>query len=72
MNENCLKGMQCPKCGSYEPFRINAQVTLTAYDDGTEFNGGDVEWDDDAACACIECGRTGKVRDFTKKKGKKT
>ncbi len=29
-NTNCLKGMQCPKCGSEEPLQIQIKVTTSA------------------------------------------
>ena len=38
-NTNCLSGMQCPKCGSLEPFGIEVTMVVTMSDDGTEDYG---------------------------------
>jgi len=64
MNENCLEGMRCPRCGSYGPFRIGVRMTLLVHDDGTEVQSTDVEWDEESFCACTECSMRGIVRDF--------
>jgi hypothetical protein len=62
MNEDCLDGMRCPSCGSYEPFYIDVQTTFTMFDDGgSEYQ--DLHWDDDSYCAC-SCGKEGTVKDF--------
>lgn len=65
-NENCLAGMACPKCGDFGPFNIHAsQSGMTIVTDGgTDFVGGDVEWEDDSACHCLECGHHGTVGEF--------
>jgi len=65
-NENCLMGMQCPKCKSLEPFEIATGCMSTVYDEGTE-EEYDFEWDDDSYCECHTCGHSGKVRDFRTK-----
>lgn len=63
-NTNCLEGIRCPKCGSYEPFYIGpVDVTLTVFDDGTEHTG-DAEWDDDTDIICRECQHSGIVSEF--------
>jgi len=62
-NNNCLENMRCPKCGSYGPFEIAGRSTFVVYDDGTDGHG-DIEWDDDSYCICIECYHEGKKRDF--------
>lgn len=64
-NKNCLKGMRCPECGSYGPFLIEAKVTILIYDDGTEDDGTDTEWEDDSYCHCPECNHAGDVKEFT-------
>lgn len=65
-NSNCLDGFECPACGSYGPFYIRATVTgeTLVSDDGTEGVMGDVEWDDNSACRCADCGHPGTVREF--------
>lgn len=63
-NENCLYGMRCPnpKCGSYEPFLIEAITCAKVYDGGAE--SSDLEWGEDAYCYCVKCDHEGTVRDF--------
>lgn len=65
-NENCLEGMACPECGDFGPFKILAsQVGMTRVsDEGTDSIEGDVEWEDDSPCECLECGHTAKVGQF--------
>jgi hypothetical protein len=65
-NENCLAGFECPECGSYGPFRIQATVSgeTTVSDDGTDGIDGDVTWEDTSACRCLDCGHGGTVRNF--------
>lgn len=67
-NTNCLEGIRCPKCGSYEPFRITVTCTALAYDEGAS-NPEDIDWDDESDIRCVECGHTGVVADFTHKEG---
>ncbi len=62
-NTNCLDGFRCPTCGSLEPFHIEATVTVKVYDSGTD-DASDFEWGDDSYCCCLECGQTGKVKEF--------
>lgn len=62
-NENCLKGIRCPECGSAEPFNIVALATFLVYDTGTD-RVDDVEWDDDSRITCTYCGMQGQVKDF--------
>lgn len=66
-NYNCLQGMRCPnpECKSEGPFNIEAVVMVMVTDDGTEDQGSDYEWRDDAFCQCIACGSNGTVYDFT-------
>lgn len=65
-NENCLDGMACPRCGAFGPFKIHVTQSGIAEvdDDGTDFVGGDTEWDDDSACHCLSCGHQATVRQF--------
>jgi len=62
-NTNCLDGIRCPKCGSYEPFSIVVTTYCTVYDSGVEEHS-DTEWDDDAYCRCVACDYAGTVADF--------
>jgi hypothetical protein len=63
-NTNCLEGVKCPNCLSDGPFRIAARIMVTVYDNGTEDEGGDYEWDGDTFCECCECRHAAKVKDF--------
>lgn len=62
-NTNCLWGFQCPKCGSYEPFRIEITTMLTVHDNGTS-DTENHEWSDTSYCECPKCERFGTVADF--------
>jgi len=63
MNENCLEGMRCPECGSYEPFTIHVEAEALMYDNGYK-DVCNLEWDDDSYCRCKACGFTGVVMNF--------
>lgn len=62
-NENCLNGMQCPKCASKEPFYIEATTYALVYDSGSEEHRG-LNWSEYSECCCKACDFNGKVRDF--------
>ena len=62
-NENCLEGIQCPHCGSDEPFEILVTAFMRVTDEGTD-DYHDVDWDDSSRIQCLECRREGCVRDF--------
>ena len=62
-NTNCLAGIKCPKCGSEDRFKIEATTIFEVTDDGTDVHE-DVEWDDDSYIECMECGLSGKIKDF--------
>jgi hypothetical protein len=64
-NTNCLTGMQCPKCNSLEPFKIEVKTRMKVFDSGTD-DHGDTEWDADSYCECCECSHCGTVADFSK------
>lgn len=53
-NTNCLKGIRCPKCGQTDKFEIAIRAMAIVTDDGAEVHG-DMEWDDDSTCICVEC-----------------
>ena len=61
-NSNCLEGMQCPQCGSFEPFAIVATTCCTVCDDEAE--ASDLEWGEDACCRCIKCDHEDVVAGF--------
>lgn len=64
-NTNCLQGMRCPKCGSYAPFQIHAQVWVIAYDDDVMLDDSpDIEWSDTSWCTCKNCGFADEVWKF--------
>lgn len=69
-NENCLAGMRCPHCGFVEPLKIEITQTkiIRFFDDGSDEDGGsdNMEWSDESACECGECGHSGTVADFKK------
>ena len=64
-NDNCLNGMQCPKCQSFEPFVIESRVTVRVYDDGTEDIIEGFHWEDESYCECCQCEYAATVKDFT-------
>jgi hypothetical protein len=64
-NENSLEGMQCPQCGSEEPFRIAVHVIMLMYDHGSHDDKmSSEEWGPDDYCECWECSHAGTVHDF--------
>jgi len=63
-NENCLKDMACPACGSRGPFRIAAGVVVRVFDDGTD-TCSDFEWSNSSRCVCDDCEHAGTVGAFT-------
>lgn len=65
MNENCLEGMACPKCGSEGPFHITCVCTAKVYDDGVS-ETTDHEWDSNSVCYCEKCGTAASVGAFRK------
>lgn len=64
MNENVLAGMRCPDCGNTDNFDVTVTATAKTTDDGSVVEDGDHEWDDDSACVCPACDKTGVVSDF--------
>ena len=63
-NTNCLDGMQCPKCTSFEPFKIEVKTIMKVFDSGTD-DHGDTQWDADSYCECDKCGFSAIVADFS-------
>ena len=64
-NTNTLEGFKCPKCGSLQPFWIDASSVFEVWDDGTAEHQ-DVQWNDESGCRCWECSHAGSVKDFNK------
>lgn len=62
-NEGYLKGMRCPKCGSYGPFIIEMVGNGLVYDDSIDYSY-DFTWDGTNYCTCKACGFDAFVRDF--------
>ena len=63
-NTNCLEGFRCPRCGSDAEFRIEVCTVVTLTDDGSDYDGADLEWQDDSYCRCTACDHPGTVKDF--------
>jgi hypothetical protein len=63
VNKNCLKGLGCPNCGDTSAFRISARCWAEVHDDGIH-DSSEFEWEDDAACICVNCSHSGTVADF--------
>lgn len=64
-NGGCLEGMQCPKCGSFGPFKIGIHTIAEVCDEGVEDEPGDHEWEDDSYCECMDCDCSGTVATFS-------
>jgi hypothetical protein len=62
-NTNCLKGLACPKCGSFGPFSIDCQAYFDVSDDGTD-NARDVRWNKKSQTVCQACDFTAKLEAF--------
>ena len=62
-NQNCLKGLRCPLCGEEEPFQISCTTMVDMWDGGSEQHY-DLEWNDDSAIICKQCGHCGEVKEF--------
>ena len=67
MNTNCLKGIQCPECGSEGPFVIEVSTTVLMSDDGWDEHVSDTIWEDTSYCRCDDCDHVGEVADFKQK-----
>lgn len=70
-NDNCLEGMQCPKCKSLEPFVVVAKCFALVHDDGIS-DSWNYEWGHNAFCECTECNHAGTVKDFIIKQRSKS
>jgi hypothetical protein len=64
-NENCLRGIRCPKCGNEDRFFIVATILADVTDDGADIaRHTDMEWDDDSHTRCPDCDRDGPLAEF--------
>jgi hypothetical protein len=63
VNENCLEGLECPKCGNHDELDIAAIAWLRVVDKGTG-DYKDPEWNDGSACRCPRCGYVATVASF--------
>jgi hypothetical protein len=63
-NTNCLEGIECPRCGKENCFRIEASIMCIVTDDGSEPDG-DHYWDDDSFTYCPECEFQGALKEFS-------
>ncbi len=59
MNTNCLENRACPKCGQTEHFDVVATSVFRLLDSGTDHHR-DVEYGEDSATECPDCGWHGK------------
>lgn len=57
-------GFQCPKCKSGECLAIEVLRWAGLVPDGTDYEGGDTEWDDPSRAQCNCCGWEGIVKDL--------
>lgn len=65
INENCLLGVLCPKCGNNSRFIITALANFEVTDDGAVYDGGAVEYDKDSSCECPDCKYTARFEKFS-------
>lgn len=63
-NDNCLRDIACPSCGSRGRFDIEVS-TVAKFDDMGSDDTGDMEWSDDSFIGCRACNHSGQVADFT-------
>ena len=61
-NENCLNGLQCPKCGNNDTLRISCRCWATVRSGGVEVT--EHEWDEDSSATCPKCHHTGNIASF--------
>ena len=64
-NENCLKGVKCPKCENEDRFFIVATIVADVTDDGADIaRHTDWEWDGSSHTQCPDCGEAGPLSQF--------
>ena len=68
-NENCLRGIRCPRCGNEDRLFIAATVLADVTDDGADIaRHTDMEWNDDSSARCPDCGEAGVLGGFRAEK----
>ena len=65
MNENCLEGICCPKCGSIGPFRIACTAVCYLTDDGPTEDFTHVDYDENSMIRCEDCDCQKTMGEFT-------
>jgi len=63
-NTNLLEGMRCPRCKSFGPFYIRAEITLEVQDSLAVKIDEDFDWGNDSYCECASCRFDSSVIDF--------
>lgn len=63
LNNNCLKGVRCPKCKQEDMFYIHAKTKVRVTDDGAQ-DSGDIGWDDQSHTECTSCYLSGPMKLF--------
>jgi len=65
-NSNCLRGIQCPECGSEGPFWITVETLVLMNDDGgwSETSGDTDDWGSWSFIRCNKCDEAGIVSEF--------
>lgn len=65
INTNCLRGIQCPECGSLGPFIITVETNVVMHDDGwSETTGDRDDWGAHSLIRCDSCDHPGVVAEF--------
>jgi ribosomal protein S27AE len=69
-NENCLKGVKCPRCGNEDRFLIVVTILADVTDDGADTaSNSEWDWNDASHTHCPECGETSLLSHFRVDKG---
>lgn len=65
MSEEDQWGLRCPKCkATSEDIVIQVKVWVRLYDNGSEVQDGDHEWNDASRAVCDACDFEGLVANF--------
>jgi hypothetical protein len=62
-NENCLRGLKCPKCKKHDQFVIAVTTAVVMSDDGCD-DPGDMDWGALDSITCTHCDHHGRVWEF--------
>lgn len=55
MNQNYLRGMQCPACKSEGPFLVEVTTQMVLSDEGLREHHGGRHWNAESYMRCIQC-----------------